>query len=393
MIFSVVAKEYSTATYRNTFSPLPNVCASRVASSMHRDRFMRRYPLHPFQSSFVKLSLSSSSSGNDFNNDGNKSEESKAKVRFTGVSVSELDELSTNNNLLDTLLALLISDAGSIALGVIGLVALLVIRLSSLGDSSDSLGLSAEAQAQQTRDSLLAVLAIGSVLLNGIAKLDVEAAMAETVVLEGTSLSALQLIGPSSAPLLSEKARSSIQWAFPALLAAAPTQSITLMHYSHPASSEKDIPVESPMSQWQLVAQAGIVPLSSSSTVPATTITLSMKLLTKTPILDRFRPFNAEDAANSARGIVNESTYLPTLQNLPGRIEFTTTYMPPNTQAVLVVPFPMSANSESKTILDEATMTSRFVLVLGSNQARSFTPKDIAWCEAIAARLSDDFSS
>jgi hypothetical protein len=30
------------------------------------------------------------------------------------------------------------------------------------------------------------------------------------------------------------------------------------------------------------------------------------------------------------------------------------------------------------------------VLILGSNQARSFTPRDIAWCLTVATRLAKD---
>ena len=77
----------------------------------------------------------------------------------------------------------------------------------------------------------------------------------------------------------------------------------------------------------------------------------------------------ALSAANS-----NRETYLPAVQNLPGKVEFT--YLPENVQAVLLLP-----------ILDGQGM-----VVVGASQARAFTPKDIAYykaaCERAAACLT-----
>jgi hypothetical protein len=57
--------------------------------------------------------------------------------------------------------------------------------------------------------------------------------------------------------------------------------------------------------------------------------------------------------------------FLPALQNLPGRVEFS--YLPQNCQAALLIPFQESAG----------------VVIIGSSRARSFTEKDIAWIQAI----------
>jgi len=87
-----------------------------------------------------------------------------------------------------------------------------------------------------------------------------------------------------------------------------------------------------------------------------------------TPILDKFLKSSKE-------------TYLPTLQALPGKAEFT--YLPPNTQEVLLlaVPFVMD-ETKGKDI--------HWVLALASDTAKSLTPRDIAWCQVIASRLGTD---
>jgi hypothetical protein len=82
-----------------------------------------------------------------------------------------------------------------------------------------------------------------------------------------------------------------------------------------------------------------------------------------TPILDRVgSPTNVKE------------TYLPTLQALPGRREFT--YLPGNLQLALLIPI-MNENDESR----------RKVLVLGGNTAKSFSPRDVAWCRIVAERM------
>ena len=77
-----------------------------------------------------------------------------------------------------------------------------------------------------------------------------------------------------------------------------------------------------------------------------------------TPILDRVgSPTNVKE------------TYLPTLQALPGRREFT--YLPGNLQLALLIPI-------------DSDSTKRKVLVLEGNTAKSFSPRDVAWCWIVA---------
>ena len=214
---------------------------------------------------------------------------------------------------MDTVLSALTSDVGSIALGLIGLLVLLVSRMTADDDLAT--------QTQTTRADLLAVVATGSVLLNGISKLDVESVTAEKVELAGAQLTRLEE-GSDKFP--------DIVWAMNGLLQATPAKTVTLL--------------ERVNDEWTLVATEGIVPTR-------------FVFPDRTPILDRFQSTRKEEV------------YLPTVQNLPGKVEFS--YLPTNTQAVLLLP----------------VREGNVALVLGSNQARSFTPRDIAWCQAIASRL------
>ena len=244
-------------------------------------------------------------------------EQSGASVRFSGT-----DGLSTTiTNPLDSFLSLLASDVASIALGIIGLLAVVIHRWALLDES-------AEALTVQTRTDLLATFACGSVLLNGITKLDVTAALAESVVLEGT-----QLETPEISQELEDQ--DTIQWGLESLLTATPAQTSILVKQS----KDKGI--------WNIVARAGKVPVISS--VPDT----------NTPILNRV----------GSLGNTKE-TYLPTLQALPGKREFP--YLPSNTQLALLIP-----------------LESNMVLILGGNTAKSFTPRDVAWCRIVADRMGN----
>jgi hypothetical protein len=73
-----------------------------------------------------------------------------------------------------------------------------------------------------------------------------------------------------------------------------------------------------------------------------------------------------------------KESYLPTLQALPGRVEFT--YLPINTQEVLVLPVPTTSAEEGGRC---------YALVLGGDTAKSFAPKDVVWGREIAAWIGD----
>lgn len=204
-------------------------------------------------------------------------ESNRPSVRFTGTE----GFTSTTTNPIDAFLTVLASDVVSIALGLIGLVVIVAHRVSLLDDTS------AESLTLQTRTDLLAVFACGSVLLNGITKLDVTSAMAEAVTLDGVILQQ------------PEADSTTVRWALESLLVATPAKTAILVE-------------RSTSSQWNVLARAGTVPVIV--TVPDST-----------PILDRVAtPGNTKE------------TYLPTLQALPGKKEFP--YLPANSQLVLLVP-------------------------------------------------------
>ena len=263
----------------------------------------------------------------------------KPRVRFSDIS----DGGVSTGNSFDAFLTLLASDVGSIVLGVLGLVFLVVGRsILDSSDDMDSLAVS-NSLGQETRSNLLAVFACGAVLVNGISKLDVESALAETVSLVGTKKESW------TANSNCDYDSKALEWTMEALMAATPAKSIVFLHTSAKSGD------------WVIGGLLGILPSSNIR---------DLVISTATPILDRFRS-----------GTRKES-YLPTLQNLPGKAEFT--YLPINTQAALLVP--VSYN-------EGGNIPSVSVLVLGANQAKSFTPRDIAWCQAAAARLGEELSA
>jgi Cofactor assembly of complex C subunit B, CCB2/CCB4 len=260
-----------------------------------------------------------------------------ATVRFTSFSESKLPSTSP----IDTIFYWITSDIGSIILGGIGLFLLLVGRLA-LDRSNDPVDF--EVTGEQTRTNLLAVFAIGSVLLNGLSKLDVQSVLAEKVDLVG---------GIVSEPIVKNRDinvdNKSVSWVLSSIVTATPANTAILLIYLED------------MKKWKPVAYVGVVPPNLLSDDP--------NLPTETPIMDRMIRLPTSNAKS-------RQSYLPTLQALPGRTEFTNNLLPPNTQAALLLPLALSGPT-----------TSVATLLLGSNQARSFTPRDIAWCQTAATRL------
>jgi hypothetical protein len=267
-----------------------------------------------------------------------KDKKTLASMRFTGGESGD-GSLVSSDNPLDQILAWLSSDIVSIVLGTIGLFLVVVHRLALLDDATTS---SAEALTSETRADLLAVFACGSVLLNGVTKLDVTTALAESVVLEGITLEEVEIQNQKTA-----EGKEGLSWAMDSLLNATPAKTAVLISKSNDGGGE-----------WVVQSRAGVVPTSgaTSSIVPE-----------KSPILDRV----------GSPGNVKE-TYLPTLQALPGRFEFA--YLPSNTQLALLVP--VAASSRDGEVCSS-------VLVLGSNTAKSFTPRDIAWTRVVSERMRE----
>lgn len=260
------------------------------------------------------------------------------KIKFTSLSSS----IPTNASPVDVALSWLTSDIGSIILGGLGLLLLLTGRLILDNDAGN---ISPEAMAEQTRVNLLAVFAVGAVLLNGLSQLDVQSALAEKVDLLGKVISQPIILKNSHCDNINEQ----ISWVLSSILAATPANTVVLLGRSEDDKEER----------WKPVAYVGVLPPNMLSDNP--------QCSKDTPIMDRMLRVTTTDSER-------RESYLPTLQALPGRIEFTNYLVPPNTQAALLLPIRL-ASSRSATLL------------LGSNQARSFTPRDITWSQSVATRL------
>lgn len=245
-----------------------------------------------------------------------ESKKEGASVRFSGTD-------ATLTNPLDAFLSFMASDVTSIVLGLVGLFLVVGHRVAGLDNIDNTENLTV-----QTRTDLLATFACGSVLLNGITKLDVTTALAEAVILEGQALPSAELL------MGDDESQSTLLWGLDSLLVATPAKTAVVLEKQ---SAEGD---------WKMVARAGIV--SSTVTIPETT-----------PILKRVAtPGNTKE------------TYLPTLQALPGKTEFP--YLPSNTQLAVLIPY---------------SKDNRRALVLGGNMAKSFSPRDVAWARIVAERM------
>ena len=79
----------------------------------------------------------------------------------------------------------------------------------------------------------------------------------------------------------------------------------------------------------------------------------------------RSRALRALPFRGSSSGLTHCCLVARRTQTLPGKVEFD--YLPENCQAVLMLP-----------VLDASA-----VVVIGTNRARAFTPKDIAWMKGL----------
>ena len=260
------------------------------------------------------------------------------------ISTPELPTDLSPTSILDYILSLVTSELSSIILGSVGILLSLSNRLSSIDYEASSIAINQAADmGMQSRMDLLAVFSAGAVLLNGVSKLDVTSALAETVVLEGKYLDGIVYMDEML------EGEETLEWAMEAVRKSSPAKSaVVLGYYSKDA-------------KWKIFALDGVVPFEEGSRkeIPDGV---------STPILNRF--------LKDGQG--NKETYLPTLQALPGRSEIT--YLPTNTQEVLMLPIDVVNGKYEKA-----------ALVLGSDTAKTFSPKDIAWCQVLASRLRNSF--
>ena len=305
------------------------------------------------------------------NNNSNQENTNKASVALSSSLTPQ--NLSSPTAIIDYILSILTSDIGSIIIGSIGLLIALYNRLSTI--DFDSTAVISDTYAEsiniQSRNDLLAVFASGAVLLNGISKLDVTSVLAESVVLNGYKVGdtdngdnddGLLYVNQEDQTVknicdtLTNEQRQDLNWAMKAVLSATPAKTAVLLT----SRTEK---LDDSQSTWVPILMSGIIPFSTESSSSSST-SYGIPNTLSTPILDRFlKQQNAKES------------YLPTLQALPGKVEFT--YLPDNTQEALLLPIQVDSGEKERL----------FALTLGSDTAKSFTPRDVAWCQVLARRM------
>jgi hypothetical protein len=324
-------------------------------------------PQQPRIAKLVTLQNSSGSSEDNNNLDDTKStflSTNKASVSFKNNKGNSNSKNSPANiSTIDSILLNITSDRTSLLLGMVGIVILLLNRIISFPED-------ATYEASRSRIDLLGVFAAGSVLLNGITKLDVESVTAEQVALEGVNEG--RVVWYNDDFEYNDGNRATVEWTLSSLIKCSPARTAVMLGK-----------IQKEGERWVPLAMTGILPSDTS---------LRTSLRTNsTPILDRMLRDDGSIKGGTVGGTEvigsqkkrkgpNES-YLPTLQALPGKIEFS--YLPSNAQEALLLPVPPSSSTDK---VDGC----RYAIVLGGDTAKSFAPRDISWCKEIASWLSSE---
>lgn len=231
------------------------------------------------------------------------------------------NDQSTRNSFLKTVSDPLVS----LGAGSAGLMVLLFNRLGSLGLDSVS--------DVQSRTDILSVIACSSLLLSVLSDQDITTKDREAVALVGYALQRARLAETLTLP------ESAVQWCVDALLEGSPANSVLLLEQTANAGGD-----------WTVVAAGGVVGGGIGPSGPLPSVPrLSAKILTQ--------------------ALQTGEVYLPDLQILPGKIEFS--YLPVNCQSVLVLPVKPSGG-ETESAGDRGA-----VLVVGTNQAKALKFRDL----------------
>ena len=214
--------------------------------------------------------------------------------------------------------ALILSPEVSIGVGLALLLTLVFNRLFT-----------DELLNSQSRADLIATIGPTVLVLEGLTRLDITPREAEPMPLDGREVS---WVAPGLAPALQRQ----LEWTVEAAMTVLPTSSLAMWYGGETVALRGKLA--------EGVAADG-AEAHASAVVPG-------------PLLRK--------ASESKSGAPD---YLPNLQVLPGRVEFT--YLPAATQAVLLVPLPKQG-----------------VLILGSDKQRAFREDDVAWARQLAAGLA-----
>lgn len=201
----------------------------------------------------------------------------------------------------------------------------------------------------QGRADLLAAAAAVLVTLKGLADLEIAPREADPVQLDGTPTAWLE-------PSLPRPAAAELDWAADALLSTTPADAIALVWDGRTLLLRGTLPVARRDGSMDAAAGSAVV---------------------EGPLLSQCL----------ARGPGGTPEYLPALQLLPGRVEFS--YLPEATQALLLVPL---GDAKISAIRDRSPSraaggAARGALLLAAGAQRAFKEDDVAWARALGARL------
>jgi len=230
-------------------------------------------------------------------------------------SSSDNNNNSNSNSNID-ILTLVSNTSFSLWAGVIGIFVILFNRLSiDIEKVSDI----------QSRADLISLIACSALLLNVLSEQDISARDRDPVPLVGFSL---------KEPLVSndntDNSKKLITWLIRSALSTTPATSIHVILNG------------------KVVGRGGVI--GNGDNKSDIINTSSMSILNKA--LDN-----------------KEEVYLPDLQILPGKIEFT--YLPINAQSVLVLPLNFKDNSKN-------------AIIISTNQAKIFKLNDLARIRVLA---------
>ena len=182
----------------------------------------------------------------------------------------------------------------------------------------------------QSRADLIATIGPTVLVLEGLTRLDITPREAEPVPLDGREVA---WVAPDLAPALQRQ----LEWTVEAAMTALPTSSLAVWY------GGETVALRGKLADG---VAAGGAEAYARAVVPG-------------PLLRK--------ASESKSGAPD---YLPSLQVLPGRFEFS--YLPVATQAVLLVPLPKQQGA----------------LILGADRNRAFREDDVAWARQLAAGLA-----
>lgn len=186
----------------------------------------------------------------------------------------------------------------------------------------------------QSRADLIATAGATVLLLEALTRLDITPREAEPVPLVGAEVAWVD-------PLLPAAQRRELDWAADALTSCLPACSLAIWRDGQTVGLRGTLPA-------RVAADAAAY---GQAVVPGPLLLKCLESKSGAP------------------------DYLPSLQILPGRLEFT--YLPDATQAVLLVPLPGCGGA----------------LILGAAQARAFKEDDVAWARTVASGLGAWMSS